>query len=231
MRALVFDLDNTLYPYKPAHEPAQKALIRAMSERLQIAEESVTLALKYGRNSIHNELHGLGASHSRLFYVQRALESLGRFTPGLSLELASCYWEVFFKNMHLTPLVMPTLLLARARGFRIGLVTDLTAEIQFAKLKSLGLEAVFDAVVTSEEAGKEKPHPWPIILCLRKLGCIPEQAVMIGDSVAKDLGAAKAAGLFTTFLIGSETLEGHTTLPEVGPELISLIEKLNWEPV
>ena len=52
-----------------------------------------------------------------------------------------------------------------------------------------------DFVVTSEEAGCEKPEKAFYELCIKKAGCLPEECLMIGDSLEKDVLGAKAAGM------------------------------------
>ena len=62
-------------------------------------------------------------------------------------------------------------------------ITDLTAQIQFRKLIYFGLDELFDYVVTSEEAGMDKPHKSAFELAIKKLNCRPEKIIMIGDDL------------------------------------------------
>ena len=74
-------------------------------------------------------------------------------------------------------------------------MTDLGAQIQFRKLIYFGLNECFDFVVTSEEAGAEKPAAIPFELALGKLGVAPNEAFMIGDEAATPEVAASVAEL------------------------------------
>ena len=58
----------------------------------------------------------------------------------------------------------------------------------------LELEGLFDAVVTSAEAGAAKPDPAVFLLALARLGVPPAHAAHVGDSEADEEGA-RAAGL------------------------------------
>ena len=69
----------------------------------------------------------------------------------------------------------------------------MTAHIQFRKLEKLSLLSFVDFVVTSEEAGCEKPEKSFYELCIEKAGCLPEECLMIGDSLEKDVLGAKTA--------------------------------------
>lgn len=68
----------------------------------------------------------------------------------------------------------------------------MTAYVQYQKLKKLGVMPYVDFIVTSEEAGAEKPAQCFFELCLKKAGCKPEECVFIGDNLEHDvLGAAR----------------------------------------
>ena len=83
----------------------------------------------------------------------------------------------------------------KQRGRQLALLTDMTAQIQFRKLKQLKLEGVFDHIVTSEEAGEEKPSGRMFELLLEKAGCAREEMLMIGDDEKKDIRGAEAFGI------------------------------------
>ena len=72
-----------------------------------------------------------------------------------------------------------------------GLVTDLTTQIQFRKLIYFGLDHSFDYVVTSEEAGTEKPSAAPYVLMRRKLGETTGAIWMIGDNGETDIAGSR----------------------------------------
>jgi putative hydrolase of the HAD superfamily len=81
-----------------------------------------------------------------------------------------------------------------------ALVTDMTAQIQMRKIVYFELEHAFDAVVTSEEAGAEKPDPRIFELAVKKLGLAGKSARiwMIGENAKKDIvGAREALGAVT----------------------------------
>jgi putative hydrolase of the HAD superfamily len=87
----------------------------------------------------------------------------------------------------------------KEKGITIAVCTDLTAHIQHRKLKALGLSDDISYLVTSEEAGREKPHPEMFRLCLEKLQLPAEEICFIGDSYKKDIEGAAAAGMQTVW--------------------------------
>ena len=75
----------------------------------------------------------------------------------------------------------------------------MTAYIQYKKLEKLGVLKYLDFIVTSEEAGEEKPTPRFFELCVKKAGCKPEECVFIGDSLKKDVIGPTEYGLEGTW--------------------------------
>lgn len=97
------------------------------------------------------------------------------------------YWDTFLENMK--PFDEIYDLLERYKN-KICLVTDLTAHIQYRKIKKLELDKYCSQIITSEEAGKEKPHPYMFIQALYKLNLKPNEVCIIGDSFKKDIFGA-----------------------------------------
>lgn len=58
----------------------------------------------------------------------------------------------------------------KEQGVYVGICTNMTAEIQYQKIEKLGITRWIDGVVTSEEAGVEKPD-YRIFLCAEKAEC------------------------------------------------------------
>jgi len=79
----------------------------------------------------------------------------------------------------------------RLLGIPTAIVTDLTAQIQFRKVVYFGLDNYFDFIVTSEEAGFDKPHEAPFQIALEKMRPKGDCIWMIGDNPVNDIRGAK----------------------------------------
>ena len=89
--------------------------------------------------------------------------------------------------------------LARLKAsFKIGLLTNGAPDLQREKLASCGLAPFFDAVAVSGECGIGKPNPGIFHILLRELGTAPEAATVVGNSLARDIAGAQAAGIART---------------------------------
>lgn len=192
--AVLFDTDNTLYSYEPAHQAAMRA-VRAKAARLfGIEQEKFDQAFDAARKAIKERLRHTASSHSRLLYFQQMLEIIGlRSQVLLALDLEQTYWRTFLSNAQLFEGVKDFLDDLRIAGIPTAIVTDLTAQIQFRKIVYFGLDRYFDYIVTSEEAGFDKPHAAPFQIAVAKMKPGGDCVWMIGDNPTNDIAGAKKA--------------------------------------
>jgi putative hydrolase of the HAD superfamily len=196
--AVVFDTDNTLYPYDSAHKTATDAVEVKACKLLGVSREEFRQAFRVAQREVKDRLGKVASSHSRLLYFQRTIELIGMKTQLLmTLDLEQTYWRTFLHASILFPNVKELLLDLRSIGIKTAIVTDLTAQIQFRKIIYFGLEEHFDYVVTSEEAGHDKPHEAPYRLAVEKLAVPPRRCWMIGDNPVSDIQGARAFNMIT----------------------------------
>ncbi len=197
-KGILLDIDNTLYDYNKAHAVALTAFQGLANEILGLDISSINNAFQKARKQIHVQLSETASSHNRLLYIQRMLELLNRNSMNLSLKLYEKYWKTFLENM--LPFSGVVDFLEANKNKKICLLTDLTAHIQHRKIEKLQLEKYADVVVTSEEAGIEKPHPYMFMLGLKKMNLLSDDVCMIGDSYKKDILGASDLGIQSFWL-------------------------------
>jgi putative hydrolase of the HAD superfamily len=197
--AILFDTDNTLYSYEKAHTSALNAVADKAIKIFKISERDFYKAFYRARDKIKSRLFGSAASHSRLLYMQYMLENLGLGSQILiALDLEQTYWRTFLSNSELFNGVKDLLDEIRLLSIPTAIVTDLTAQIQFRKLVYFELDHHFDYVVTSEEAGFDKPHKIQFEIALEKIKPKGNRIWMIGDNALNDVeGAFKSIGAVT----------------------------------
>ncbi|MBI1920091.1 MAG: HAD family hydrolase [Geobacter sp.] len=190
--AILFDTDNTLYPYAPPHVAAHHAVREKVTRTFSIEPETFDRAFSEARDQVKNRLKHTAASHSRLLYMQRMLEIIGLGSQVLlALDFEQTYWRTFLSNAVLFDGVKDLLDDLRLLGIPTAIVTDLTAQIQFRKVVYFGLDSYFDYIVTSEEAGFDKPHKAPFQIALEKMRPKGDCIWMIGDNPVTDIGGAR----------------------------------------
>jgi pyrophosphatase PpaX len=89
----------------------------------------------------------------------------------------------------------------------------------------LSLERYFDAVVTADMTERHKPDPEPVLKALELLGSDPEDAAFVGDS-PYDIGAGKAAGVFTVAVSWGNIHPAETLLAEGADVLVHSPQEL-----
>ena len=190
--AILFDIDNTLYSYEEPHEAALEAVKEKAMKTFSIDSSEFDEAFLEARSAIKKRLGNVASSHSRLLYMQKTLEILGLGSQILnSLDLEQTYWRVFLRNAELFENVKELLDDIRLLHIPTAVVTDLTAQIQFRKMVYFGLDQYFDFIVTSEEAGKDKPDQELFKIALQKINPRGSCVWMIGDHPEKDILGSK----------------------------------------
>ncbi len=190
--AFLFDTDNTLYPYDPAHAAAMQAVRRKVASTFSIGEADFDKAYDEARRQIKHRLKRTASSHSRLLYLQRMLEIMGLGSQVLlALDFEQTYWRSFLSNAVLFDGVKDVLDDIRLLGIPTAIVTDLTAQIQFRKVVYFGLDHYFDYIVTSEEAGHDKPHEAPFQIAIEKMRPKGNIVWMVGDNPVNDILGAR----------------------------------------
>jgi putative hydrolase of the HAD superfamily len=199
IKAVVFDLDNTVYDYDICNEKAMNKLENFACNKYHISGEQFISEFDKAKHIVKKRLGDTGSSHNRMLYMQVFLERIDRKPTDGALELYDIYWDTMLENMELYPYVLPLMKELKNRGITIAVLTDLTAHIQHRKLQKLGLAEFVDVMVTSEEAGREKPSLIAFDLVLKKIfemsDVKPEEILMIGDSQKKDIDGAGMAGM------------------------------------
>jgi putative hydrolase of the HAD superfamily len=184
-RAIVFDLDDTLYP-----EPEFVASgFRAVAKW---AEQTLGIDSVLGLAELHS-IHGRGPK-GHTFNEWLVMHNLDK--GDWAREAVRVYRE---HDPAIKPFPEVPALLSSFKGrYLLGLVSDGYLDVQRRKLRALGLADCFDATVFSDEWGREawKPSPRPFQILLERFGHLPgEKAVYVGDNPAKDFLGARRAGM------------------------------------
>ena len=126
----------------------------------------------------------------------------GRSTAsGLCVCCCAIYDEEKVAAITPYPHVAETLSALRARGLKLGVVTDAHNGNALKRLRKAGLLEFFDAIITKDMSGKAKPSPEPFLLGMDLLGVSAEETMLVGDSIRRDIVPAKALGMLTVHAV------------------------------
>lgn len=187
LRAVLFDLDDTLYPLAQFRRSGFRAVASHVDDAWGLAAAEALDVLEHASQATPGrELQALAAHGGRPDdVVPELLEAIRRHVPDLHLPELSRF------------------VLRRMRtSWRIALVTNGQPAVQARKVRALGLEPMVDAVIYAAEhgSGLGKPEPAPFLAACRALAVPPTVAVFVGDDAVRDIDGAHAAGLRTIWL-------------------------------
>ena len=209
IKAVIFDLDNTLYNFDAANEFGIRALAAYTEPVFGWDYPKMKDLYEESREKLTERMGDVGSAHNRLLRFQNLLEEKKLPLHPHALEMAKAYWRGVLDNMALSPGAREIMEELRRMGIRIGLGTDMTAYMQYEKLIRLGLMEYMDFIVSSEEAGTDKPGNAFFMLCARKAGCLPGECLFIGDNIVRDYGGAAAAGMQARWFIPPWKQKNH----------------------
>ncbi len=224
LRAIVFDLDNTLMDFMKMKELGVQGAVAAM----------VDAGLDMPAEDAHRRIYEIykveGIEYQRVFdaFLQ---EELGRIEPKLLAAAIVGYRRTRESALVVYPHTHQTLVELSKRGLRLGVVSDAPRMQAWLRLTYLQLQHLFDAVVTFEDTGMRKPAPEPFQRALELLGAPPEEALMVGDWAERDMLGAKRLGMLTAFArygdtFGTKHSGADYELASIR-DLLGIVERLN----
>jgi putative hydrolase of the HAD superfamily len=184
LRAVLFDLDDTLFPQADWLDGAWTAVADAgRAQGVDAAAFEAALRAVAAQGSAKGHI------------IDRALGRVGRADVDVA-PLVARFAAHAPAGLDPYPGVADALA-DLGRRTPLGLVTDGDPGIQRAKLAALGIEPLFTVVVLSDELGREhrKPSPVPFRAALDALGVAATDVVHVGDRPDKDVRGASAAGI------------------------------------
>ena len=180
--ALVFDLDDTLYPELSYARSGLRAVAAAMNSTLGVSNLETRLLALYesgDRTRVYNRLLDQIGRRNDQDLLDRMIETHRRHHPEIKL----------FEDAD------ESLTAWRGRA-RLGLISDGYLAAQRAKVAALGLADRMDQVILTDERGREfwKPHPWAFEEMSRQLEVLAKDCVYVADNPTKDFVAPNRLG-------------------------------------
>jgi putative hydrolase of the HAD superfamily len=191
IKAVIFDLDNTLIDFMRMKKLSCEAAMDAMiSAGLKIEK-------KKGMNILFQLYHEHGLEYQKIF--QAFLKKvLGRIDYGIMASGIVAYRRVKEGLLYPYPNVVSTLNELKKK-YKIAILSDAPRIQVWIRLVAMNIQDKFDIVVTFDDTKTRKPNRKPFLYALKKLRLKPEECLMVGDSLKKDIVPAKKLGFRTAF--------------------------------
>jgi HAD superfamily hydrolase (TIGR01549 family) len=201
---VLFDLDDTLHDDTAAYQTAAQRVAADVAAERGIDAARLFAAYVAEANGFWKKLtseHLTTAIHdtrTQLWYD--ALVAAGIDDRALARVCADCYNAYRADVLELSPGALDLLLALRARGCRIGIVSNGFAATHHDKIDRLALRAHIDGLFLADEMGMVKPDPRVFAHACAVLGSVPSRTAMVGDRYDRDITGAHEAGLFTVLV-------------------------------
>jgi putative hydrolase of the HAD superfamily len=224
IKAIIFDLDNTLVDFMRMKSRAIEAAISAMIDAgLDRPAEEINAKI----SDIYTEK---GIEHQRVFDILLK-DYYGKINHKILSSGIVAYRTAREAELNTYPRVIPTLISLIKLGIKLAVISDAPAKEAWLRLSYIGLHHIFDAVVTIDDSHEKKPSPIPFNMALDMLNVKAEESLMVGDWAERDVVGAKSVGMKTAFAKYGDTFNTvhHGADYEVNDisELIDIVKKEN----
>ena len=192
IKAVVFDLDNTLVDFMAMKRQAVDAAIHAMRDA----------GLKLSPDEIRKRID--------VIYAERGIEFQNVFDQLLFDEFSKVDYKILSSGVIAYrrareaalvpyPHVYLTLMELTKMHVKLGVVSDAPGREAWLRLCYLNFHHIFDSVVTYDDTHVRKPAPDPFREVLKRLKVLPEESLMVGDWAERDVVGAAQVGMKTVF--------------------------------
>ncbi len=191
IRAVLFDIDNTLVDFMKLKESCIRPAIRAMIKKgLSIDEEE-------GVRMVYDIYKVYGMEYKLIF--QKVLKRVGVSDYKILAAGILAYRKARVVRPY--PGVKRTLRALHKRGIKLAIVSDAPKLKAYLRLSAMGIDDFFDVIVTFDDTNLRKPERLPFEKALKALKVRPEEALMVGDMPGRDIVGAKRLGMIPVFAL------------------------------
>jgi len=224
IKAIIFDLDNTLVDFMAMKDAAIEAAALAM----------IDAGLKLSKKEVKAKIYEI--------YEEEGIEDQRVFDKFLTRELGTIDYRIHAAGiigyrrareaaLVLYPHVQLVLMELIKKGIKLVVLSDAPRLQAWLRLCQLNLQHVFDFVITFEDTNKKKPSPAPFKLALQKLHLEPDQVIMVGDWAERDIYGAKLLKMKTVFArygdrFGTENSGADYEIDDI-IQLLDILERLS----
>lgn len=221
IRAITFDLDDTLWPAMPTFIRAEKRAydwmtlhtpeVTAMWSIDQLRELRMSIFkahpelqhdfLRVRRMALHTafeQAHCSGSSAQQHIEHALALYMTARNEVDLYPEVRDCLTRL-------------------SQRFALASLTNGNANVA-----AIGIDHFFKAVISAHAHGVSKPDPALFHIACRELACAPDEVLHVGDDRDLDIRGARAAGLHQVWMNRTEDVWAGDDAPAVVTNLLEL---------
>lgn len=199
LKAIVFDVDDTLYDQKPSFDAAFKQVFSNNFDNKLIAKIFSNYVrqerLVVAKNNLDNQLQ-LSKADISFHCLHHSFKAFS--SESLTRQKAAEFWRLYSELSQKIQLFdgLATVFNRLFEKFKLGIITNGKTETQLSKITRLNLHHWFsrENIITSEEVNAQKPDPMIFTLMNRKFKLRGSEMMYVGSSYLNDIVPAKKAG-------------------------------------
>ena len=224
IKAILFDLDNTLTDFMVIKHQSIDAAIKGM----------IDAGLKMDFDVVKEKIfaiYDIDGIESQDVFDKFLKEQLGKIDYKILAAGIVAYRKARTGELVLYPNVISTLIKLIKMNIRLAILSDAPKIQAWLRLCSLQLHNIVDVVVAYEDTGHRKPHPKPFQKVLERLELEPNEVIMIGDWAERDILGAKKLKMITAFAKYGDTFNTKDSGADYDindiSEIVNIVKKLN----
>ena len=200
LKAIVFDLDNTLVDFMAMKRQSIEAAIDGM---LDAGMDMPRVEIKSRIDAIYKER---GIEYQQVFddLLFGVFQKIDHRILAAGIVAYRREREAALKPY---PHVTSTLMALLKRGIKLAVLSDAPSREAWLRLCHVNLHHIFSLAVTFDDTQERKPSPKPFLRVLKELDVQPAEALMVGDWADRDIVGAKAVGMRTAFARYGDTFQ------------------------
>jgi len=192
IKAVIFDLDNTLVDFWKMKTMSIEAAVSAMIDaglQMNHAEATAKLFIIYKK---------LGYEYYHIF-EEFLKKEIGKVNYKMLANAIVAYRRVRDGFLEPYPGVLRTLLELKKKNLKLAILTDASRLNAWIRLTTMKLDDFFDVVVTFDDTKRIKPHKFTFDKTLKELKVDASEVLMVGDNLDRDILGASKMGMKTCF--------------------------------
>jgi HAD superfamily hydrolase (TIGR02253 family) len=223
LKAITFDLDNTLIDFMRMKEKASDAAAKAM------VKAGLNMSLEKAKKDLFNTyIQDIEGNHA----FQDFLKKNNVCDEKILAAAINAHMRIKFNYMKPYKGVKNTLNILKKMGLKLAIVTDAPRLKAFVRLDAMQITNYFDIIVGKEDTNRLKPSKMPFKRALRLLNVKSSETMHVGDWPEKDILGAKKLGMVTCF-----AKYGHNGKSKIIPsdyeinsinELLYIVKNINY---
>ena len=225
IKAVIFDLDNTLLDFMTMKKEAVMSAISSMKE----AGLDIDVDTSYKEIMDIYEIDGW---ENQLVFDKFLKNKLGYIDNKYLAAGIVAYRRAKEANLKAYPNVKRTLNHLLDNNIKLAIVSDAPSREAWMRIYYLGLHHFFETVITFNDSGERKPSPAPFKLALERLNLSKDEVLMVGDWPERDMVGASRVGIKTIFAkygdaFGVEKSGANWDIEDIY-EVVNIIDEINY---